>query len=336
MRNIEVFEAGKNHFLLQKVNLPASDNYFTLQSINKYATEGEMLPKRFTYPPIPILCQCGCKEVVRGRNEYIHGHSLKGKHHTNKTKRKISKSLQGHTSSIKGIPCPDERREKISIAKRKKFIPKIPTLCKCGCNEIVWYGHEYIYGHGYQFKKGQISPMKGSVLPEEQRKRLSNLRKGKHPWNKGKKNVYSEDTLKKLSKIHKGKAPWNKGKKGLQVHSEEVRNRISVTNKINGHRPPILTGEKSPRWKGGTSYLPYCPKFNEKLKAKIRQRDNYTCQLCGVKENGRRLSVHHIHYDKPNCDPDLIVLCCSCNFKVNDNRYYWEVFFMQKLKERGL
>ena len=37
------FEAGKNHFLLQKVNFPASDNYFTFQSINKYATEGELL-----------------------------------------------------------------------------------------------------------------------------------------------------------------------------------------------------------------------------------------------------------------------------------------------------
>jgi hypothetical protein len=48
---------------------------------------------------------------------------------------------------------------------------------------------------------------------------------------------------------------------------------------------------------------------------------------------GRRFPVHHIHYDKKNCDPDLITLCASCNSKVNFDRDYWENFFMTKLKE---
>jgi len=92
----------------------------------------------------------------------------------------------------------------------------------------------------------------------------------------------------------------------------------------------------NPNWKGGISFLPYCYKFNNKLKEEIRERDNQTCQLCGKNEdeNGQKLSIHHIHYDKENCDPDLITLCNSCNGKVNGNREYWEEYFMDKLYER--
>jgi len=53
-------------------------------------------------------------------------------------------------------------------------------------------------------------------------------------------------------------------------------------------------------------------------------------------ENGQKLSVHHVHYDKENCAPDLISLCWRCNLKANTNRDYYENFFMEKLKERGL
>jgi len=84
------------------------------------------------------------------------------------------------------------------------------------------------------------------------------------------------------------------------------------------------------------SFKPYCPKFNKRLKEKIRNRDNRTCQLCEVKENGKKLAVHHIHYDKENCYPDLIALCNSCNVKVNINRDYWESYFMELLNKRGL
>lgn len=95
-------------------------------------------------------------------------------------------------------------------------------------------------------------------------------------------------------------------------------------------------GDKGHNWRGGIAYLPYCPKFNKELKEKIRSRDNYTCQLCGVKENGYKFHIHHIHYDKKNCNPDLITLCRGCHFKTNGNRDYYESLFMEKLAERGL
>ena len=97
-------------------------------------------------------------------------------------------------------------------------------------------------------------------------------------------------------------------------------------------------GKNHYNWKGGISFEPYCEKFNEILKEKIRDRDGRVCQECGKTEleNKQKLSVHHIHYDKENCAPDLISLCRSCNSKVNYNRDYWEEHFMKKLELRGL
>jgi len=96
------------------------------------------------------------------------------------------------------------------------------------------------------------------------------------------------------------------------------------------------SGEKNGNWKNGISKQPYCYKFNNAFKEAVRERDNYTCQLCGCEQNGRRLSVHHIHYLKEDCYPDVVALCCSCNTRVNANRDYWEERFENELIARGL
>jgi len=97
-------------------------------------------------------------------------------------------------------------------------------------------------------------------------------------------------------------------------------------------------GENSCGYIDGRSFKPYCDKFNNILKEKIRERDNYKCQLCGKTsdQENQKLTVHHIHYDKENCNPDLITLCRSCNGKVNKHRDYWEEYFMRQLAYRGL
>ena len=99
-----------------------------------------------------------------------------------------------------------------------------------------------------------------------------------------------------------------------------------------------FTGENHPNWKGGISGRKYCYKFNNKFREAVRERDDYTCQLCGYEQklDGRRLSIHHIHYDKENCYPDVVTLCCSCNSRVNGDRDYWEEYFENQLIERGL
>ena len=101
--------------------------------------------------------------------------------------------------------------------------------------------------------------------------------------------------------------------------------------------PEFQKKESNPNWNGGTSFLPYCNKFNHGFKESIRMRDDYTCQLCGYKQklNDYKLSVHHIHYKKEDCYPDCIALCRSCHNKVHVNRGYWEEFFEKQMHENG-
>jgi hypothetical protein len=97
-------------------------------------------------------------------------------------------------------------------------------------------------------------------------------------------------------------------------------------------------GERNPNWKGGISYLPYSPEFNNKLKLKIRERDNFTCQICGEKENGKAHDVHHINYDKEDSrESNLICLCQvgnACHQKTNGNREYWMKFLSKLVKKK--
>lgn len=78
----------------------------------------------------------------------------------------------------------------------------------------------------------------------------------------------------------------------------------------------------------------YSKEFNNVLKNKIRTRDNFKCQLCGVPEIEclKRLDVHHIDYNRKNCVEDnLIALCRRCNSDVNNDREFWKLFFTNKI-----
>lgn len=89
-------------------------------------------------------------------------------------------------------------------------------------------------------------------------------------------------------------------------------------------------GENNPNWKGGKSFETYGREFNNKLREKIRKRDNYECCLCGKTEDDspRRLSVHHIDYDKKNnSEENLITLCRGCHTKTNSHRETFKRIF---------
>lgn len=100
-------------------------------------------------------------------------------------------------------------------------------------------------------------------------------------------------------------------------------------------------GEKSPAWKGGISFEPYCHKFNSAFKEYIRNKFGRMCFLCPTseEENGERLSVHHVNYNKDcGCDDDetcqFVPLCRSCNAKVNKNRDMWEAKIKAMMKNK--
>lgn len=100
-----------------------------------------------------------------------------------------------------------------------------------------------------------------------------------------------------------------------------------------------LSGEKNPRWQGGIANQKYAPGFGKTLKRLIRERDNFTCQLCGITEAelSYNLSVHHADYDKTNHNEDnLFSTCKRCNSLINANRDVWYWYFIALSKTRQL
>jgi 5-methylcytosine-specific restriction endonuclease McrA len=102
-----------------------------------------------------------------------------------------------------------------------------------------------------------------------------------------------------------------------------------------------MLGENNPLWQGGISFEPYGLKWNEKLREKIRERDNYRCQECFRHQdelytsNGKKykLNVHHIDYNKKNNREDnLISLCQACHRQTNFNRNDWTKYYQIKMK----
>jgi 5-methylcytosine-specific restriction endonuclease McrA len=177
--------------------------------------------------------------------------------------------------------------------------------------------------------KGQ----KGKKHSEESRKRITgcgNSFWGKHHTEEARKKIalyqknkeqkpVSEETRLKLSLALRGKNSWNKGKH----HSPETKQKMREKK----------LGCKNKNWLGGITFNPYGEDWTRTLKISIRERDNYTCQMCGKLQcqligRMKLLAIHHIDYDKHNCDPkNLITLCNNCHIKTNTKRDYWLKFF---------
>ncbi len=121
-------------------------------------------------------------------------------------------------------------------------------------------------------------------------------------------------------------AGWNKGLKWSKDVIEKFKK-----SKLNLYSDK----ENHPRWLGGKSFEPYSIDWDKKLKDSIRKRDGYKCKICGIGQKNltgktKKLSVHHIDYNKKNCSPDnLITLCNSCHVRTNTNRKYWSQFFQK-------
>jgi len=158
---------------------------------------------------------------------------------------------------------------------------------------------------------------KGKETSQDVKQKLSVAHMGKK---------HSKETRKKISNSNKGQIPWNKG----MPLPKETRMRMSKSH----------TGEKNPNWQGGISFNPYPTEWVDLLKESIRQRDNYVCQMCGTHQDelkswSKKLDVHHIDYDKDNCDPkNLITLCRNCHIKTNGNREYWKKCFNKEGGEK--
>jgi hypothetical protein len=75
--------------------------------------------------------------------------------------------------------------------------------------------------------------------------------------------------------------------------------------------------------------------FNNSFKARVRAYFKNTCVQCGTPQNGEKLHVHHVHYNKSSCcDQNVpkmfVTLCRSCHTKTNHgDREEWRKHFEQ-------
>ena len=105
--------------------------------------------------------------------------------------------------------------------------------------ELIFLTHAE---HTRIHNSGELNSMYGKTHTQEARKKISESKKGRPSWNKGKHNIYSADTLKKMSKSLKGKVPWNKGK----TMTQEARKKMSEVQK---GRIPWNKGKKGLTYK---------------------------------------------------------------------------------------
>jgi len=89
-----------------------------------------------------------------------------------------------------------------------------------------------------------------------------------------------------------------------------------------------VSGKDHPNWRGGISKEPYGNDWTNDLRSKVRKRDNYECQFCGMTQSAHKsiynekLHVHHIDKNKKNISlNNLITLCHTCHI-----RWEWSTY----------
>jgi len=220
----------------------------------------------------------------------------------------VPKCKVGHARVINNIVITEEEFKRTS-----------PHYCNCLDKEIIEWQYWFKYRGIPKYKKGHIIKIMNITRKDEFAEKISKAKRGNNHHFFGK--HLSKEHKDKISQSEKGRVPWNKG----------IPCTIERKKKLAEY-----CGPKANNWRGGSSTVPYCHKFNSRFKRLVRDRDNHTCQLCNKIEVNKKHAVHHIHYDKENCEPDVIVLCNSCNSKVNFNREYYENLFMNMLNNRKL
>lgn len=156
----------------------------------------------------------------------------------------------------------------------------------------------------------------GRKHSEESKKKMSIVRKGNIPWNKGKTDVYSKETLEKMSKSNLGKKRTLETRKKMSKAKKELLKDPTnhyMFGRLGEDNPKTICSEKESIVNGNILRWKKWKLFRDK----ILKRDNYICNHCKEKAN----EIHHkksrklypkLCFNKKN----VISLCTSCHAKL--------------------
>jgi hypothetical protein len=205
------------------------------------------------------------------------------------------------------------------------------NACLCGCGRIVTKeGNKYIRGHNWvdhhhleSSKKAIGEGNKGKGGRRMTQETIEQIRIANRQKMLNGRSVYLNSIPRSSERMGKRAEKMRLRMLGNSnpAKNPEVGRLISERKKGISY----FSGDKHPLWKGGVSFEPYTVDFTNELKRKIRERDNYICQLCF--KFGKH--VHHIDEGKKNCDPtNLITLCNKDNLMLsNKDKGIWAIFY---------
>lgn len=162
-----------------------------------------------------------------------------------------------------------------------------------------------VYLRTEKAKKNMSLSHKGIKMPETHRNKLRIIRTG---WK------LTEETKRKISENHKKKHIKPPPRKGV-VLSEEIKRKMSASHrgvKWEGHVYKTINDYRhSNEWHG--------------IRKQIYKRDNWICQVCGIKCHGKiKIQCHHIvpyRVTQDNSESNLITLCAKCHMK-EEKKYH--------------
>lgn len=261
----------------------------------------------------PQLCQCGCGKITNIGKKFITGHNSK----TEEARLKSSKRNKGKPSWNAGLTKEtDERVMKISNSLSGKIVSEETKSKMRGKKN----SKEQNQNHSIKMKELWQTP-------EYREKQLSIRNDNEY------KNILSGKISKSVTELWQDSLYRESMMKAREDKGSYKKS--GITYKKNWENPEFVkahSGENAWNWQGGLSFQKYTQEWSKKLREQIRERDGHICQVCLISQDelDRKLHIHHIDYDKKNCNEDnLISLCPSCHMKTTNknNREQWQLVF---------
>lgn len=227
---------------------------------------------------------------------------------SHKRNPKVLELCKKNSANQKDVPLTEGHRNKISIgvSESPKAIQQRAAL------------HEYL--------RSDLSPCRGRKPSEETRTKLRTSHKN------------SPRNQEHLVKLHESNKNRPKSPETISALVDSMKNSPLVLEHLKELNSK-QKGENHPQWKGGVSFEPYCPKFNEAFKERVRDFFGRTCFICGATETREKHHVHHVNYDKMVCCNDVkplfVPLCRSCHGKTtNGDREMWANRLTEQIMDR--